>query len=175
MCVHHPYTFFSISYLPEGINTQQKTYIRTSLMVQWLRLPLPMQWIHIPPLVREPRSHMPCGQKPKTSNRSNMVTNSIKTWPTSKVKSEVVQLCPTLFNPVDCSPPVSSLHGILQARILEWVAISSPGDIPNPGIGPGSPAFQADSLTSEPPGITSKEIFKELNMYQYLAFKKIVL
>ena len=41
-----------------------------------------------------------------------------------KVKSEVAQLCPTLFNPVDCSPPVSSLHGILQARILEWVAVS---------------------------------------------------
>ena len=34
------------------------------------------------------------------------------------------QLCPTLCNPVDCSPPGSSVHGILQARILEWVAIS---------------------------------------------------
>ena len=38
--------------------------------------------------------------------------------------SEVAQSCPTLFNPVDCSPPGSSVHGILQARILEWVAIS---------------------------------------------------
>ena len=38
-------------------------------------------------------------------------------------ESEVAQLCPTLCNPVDCSPPGSSLHGILQARILEWVAI----------------------------------------------------
>ena len=43
---------------------------------------------------------------------------------TVKVKSEVAQLCPTLCDPVDCSPPGSSLHGILQARILEWVAIS---------------------------------------------------
>ena len=34
------------------------------------------------------------------------------------------QLCPTLCNPVDCSPPGSSVHGILQARVLEWVAIS---------------------------------------------------
>ena len=37
---------------------------------------------------------------------------------------EVAQLCPTLCDPVDCSPPGSSLHGILQARVLEWVAIS---------------------------------------------------
>ena len=36
----------------------------------------------------------------------------------------VPQSCPTLGNPVDCSPPGSSVHGILQARILEWVAIS---------------------------------------------------
>ena len=40
-----------------------------------------------------------------------------------KFKSEVAQLCPTLCNPVDCSLPGSSIHGILQARILEWVAI----------------------------------------------------
>ena len=39
-------------------------------------------------------------------------------------KSEVAQSCPTLCDPVDCSPPGSSIHGILQARILEWVAIS---------------------------------------------------
>ena len=39
-------------------------------------------------------------------------------------ESEVAQSCPTLWDPVDCSPPGSSAHGILQARILEWVAIS---------------------------------------------------
>ena len=38
--------------------------------------------------------------------------------------SEVTQLCPTLWNPMDCSPPGSSVHGILQARILKWIAIS---------------------------------------------------
>ena len=53
---------------------------------------------------------------------------------------------------MDCSPPGSSVHGIPQARILEWVAIQSPGDLPNPGIEPRSPALQADSLLSEPPG-----------------------
>ena len=35
-----------------------------------------------------------------------------------------LQLCPTLCDPMDCSPPGSSVHGILQARTLEWVAIS---------------------------------------------------
>ena len=45
--------------------------------------------------------------------------------PSLQVKwSEVAQSCPTLCDPVDCSPPGSSIHGILQARILEWVAIS---------------------------------------------------
>ena len=64
----------------------------------------------------------------------------------------VTQLCPTICNPIDCSPPGSSVHGILQARILKWAAIHSPGDLPNPGIESGSPAFQADSLPSEPSG-----------------------
>ena len=41
-----------------------------------------------------------------------------------KVKSEVAQSCPTLCDPMDCSPPASSIHGIFQARVLEWVAIS---------------------------------------------------
>ena len=40
-----------------------------------------------------------------------------------KVKVLVAQSCLTLYNPMDCSPPGSSVHGILQARILEWVAI----------------------------------------------------
>ena len=60
--------------------------------------------------------------------------------------------CSILCDPVDYSLPGSSVHGILQARILEWVAISSPGDLPNPGIEPRSPALWANSLPSEPPG-----------------------
>ena len=38
-------------------------------------------------------------------------------------RTEVAQSCPTLSDPMDCRPPGSSVHGILQARILEWVAI----------------------------------------------------
>ena len=46
--------------------------------------------------------------------------------------------------------PDSSVHGILQARILEWVAIHFPGALPDPEIELRSPALQADSLPSEP-------------------------
>jgi len=101
----------------------------------------------------------------------------------------VSQSCPTLCDPMDCSSPGSSIRGILQAGILEWVAMPSSrgpsqprgqtrvfphcrqilyhvnhqgspkntrlgcqslGDLPNPGIEPGSPALQAASLPTEP-------------------------
>ena len=63
----------------------------------------------------------------------------------------VAQLCLTLCNPRDCSLPGSSAQGTLQARVLERVAVPPPG-ISRPGIDPGSPSLQADSLPSEPPG-----------------------
>ena len=49
-------------------------------------------------------------------------------------------------------PPGSSVHGILQARILEWVAIPFSRDLPDLWIEPGSPTLWADSLPTEPPG-----------------------
>ena len=45
----------------------------------------------------------------------------------------ITQSCLTLCDPMNCSPPGSSVHGILQARILEWVAISFSRDLPDPG------------------------------------------
>jgi len=47
---------------------------------------------------------------------------------------------------MDCSLPGSSVHGILQARILEGLPCPPLGDLPDPGIKPGSPALQEDSL-----------------------------
>ena len=61
-------------------------------------------------------------------------------------RSDVIQSCPTLCNPMDCRPPGSSIHGILQARILEWVTISCPVALPDPGIELGSPALQVDAF-----------------------------
>ena len=69
-----------------------------------------------------------------------------------KVKVLVAQSCPTLSDPMDGSPPGSSVQGILQARILEWVAFPSLGDLLKPGIEHGSATLQADSLPTEPPG-----------------------
>ena len=66
-----------------------------------------------------------------------------------------LQSCLTLCHPMDCSLPGSSVHGILQARILEWVAYPPPRDLPDPGIeplSPVSPALQANSLPAEPSG-----------------------
>ena len=60
--------------------------------------------------------------------------------------------CLTLGNLMDCSPPGSSVCGLLQARTLQWVAFPTPRDLPYPGIEPGPCALQADSLPSEPPG-----------------------
>ena len=54
---------------------------------------------------------------------------------------EVAQSCQTLCDPMDCSLPGSSVHGIFQARVLEWVAISFSRRSSNPGIEPGSPAL----------------------------------
>ena len=70
-------------------------------------------------------------------------------WP---LGSEVTQSGQTLCNPMDYSLPGSSIHGIFQVRVLEWFAIPSPGDLPDPGIEPRSPALQADTLVSELPG-----------------------
>ena len=50
------------------------------------------------------------------------------------------------------NPPGSTVHGILQAGILEWLPCPPPGDLPDPGIEPGSPVLQADYLPSKPPG-----------------------
>ena len=72
--------------------------------------------------------------------------------PMTNLCALVTQLCPILFDPIDCSPPGSSVHEILQSRILEWVAIPFSRGFPDSGIKPGSLALQADSLPSEPPG-----------------------
>ena len=63
------------------------------------------------------------------------------------MKIKVTQSCPTLCDPMDCT-----VHGILQARILEWVAFPFSKDLPNPGIEPRSPTLQADSFPVEPQG-----------------------
>ena len=59
-----------------------------------------------------------------------------------------------------------TVHGILQDRILEWVAFPFSGDPPNPGIEPRSPTLQADSLLSEPPGKSKNTGVGSLSLLQ---------
>ena len=61
------------------------------------------------------------------------------------------QSCPTLCDPMDCSPPGSSVPRIFQAKILEWLPFPSPGDLPDPGIEPTSPALADGFFATEPP------------------------
>ena len=71
--------------------------------------------------------------------------NVLKFTSIESVKVKVVQSCPTLCDPMDYI-----IHGILQIRILAWVAFSSPEDLHNPGIKPRPPALQVNSLPAEP-------------------------
>ena len=57
--------------------------------------------------------------------------------------AQLLQSCPTLCDPMDYGPPGFSVHRILQIRVLEWVAMPSPGDLPYPGIKSMSPKFPA--------------------------------
>ena len=92
----------------------------------------------------------------------------------------VVQSCWTLCNPMDCSPTGPSVHGIFQARILGWLAISfsrGSSQLPNPGIKLRSPTLQADVSRSELLGnmifVDNSPKVNNLNVYQ-LATQNVV-
>ena len=74
---------------------------------------------------------------------------------------KVAQLCLTLCDPMDYT-----VHGILQVRILECVPFPSPGDLPNPGIEPRSPALQVDSLPAGPQGKPKNTGVSSLSLLQ---------
>ena len=88
----------------------------------------------------------------------------------------VTQLHLTLCDSTDCSPPGSSVCGISQARILEWVAISFSGDLPNPQFKPTSPALAGRFFTTELPGkpikmaCLSKLVYRSLSKFQLVFF-----
>ena len=71
---------------------------------------------------------------------SQNLKSTISELKNTKSESEVAQSCPTLCDPMDCSLPGSSLHGILQARVLEWdVIFLLQGIFPTQGSNPGIP------------------------------------
>ena len=88
-----------------------------------------------------------------------MLIGAAATVNSMKSESEISQSCPTLCNPVDCSPPSSSVHGILQARIVEWIAISfSRGIFPTWGLNPGLPHCRQTLYCLEPPEKPSMKV-----------------
>ena len=88
--------------------------------------------------IRDKPSH-PRNQGEKKQNKTLKVKNE------GEIPS--VRSCPTLCNSIDYT-----VHGIFQARILEWVAFSFSKGSSQPGIKPRSPTLQADSVPAEPPG-----------------------
>ena len=67
-----------------------------------------------------------------------------------------------------CNPMDYTVHGILQVRILEWVAFHSPGDLPNPGIEPRCPTLQVYSLPAEPQGKPKNTGVGSLSLFQWI-------
>ena len=68
-------------------------------------------------------------------------------------QSEVAQSCPTLWDPMDCvAYQASPSMGFSRQEYWSGLPFPSPGDLPDPGIEPRSPAMRADALPSEPPG-----------------------
>ena len=65
--------------------------------------------------------------------------------------SKLLQSCPTLCDLMDCSLPGSLSMGFSRQEYWSGLPFPSPGDLPNPGIEPGSPSLEAEALTSEPP------------------------
>ena len=74
----------------------------------------------------------------------NVCTQGRKSLFNNESESEVAQLCPTLCDPMDCGLPGSSVHGILQARILKWVGYHFllQGIFPTQGLNPGLPHWR---------------------------------
>ena len=89
--------------------------------------------------------------------------------------SEVAQSCPTLCDPMDCSLPDSSVHGIFQATVLEWIAISFSSIFLTQGSNLGLPHCRQTLLPSEPPrDICIEKYIAQGKMYPNLNVKFII-
>ena len=93
-------------------------------------------------------------------------------------QAQSVQLCLTLCDPMSCSLPGSSVHGILQARTLEWVAMPPPRNLLDPGIKPASPpspALQVDSLLLNRQGSLCTFIKQLITYYIYIQWNSVAI
>ena len=125
-----------------------KAKCQTSLVLQWLRIHLPMWGTWPWSLIQEDSIwHRPTKPMPHKYWACTLEFMLCK----QECCAQSLQPYTTLCNPMDCSPPGFSVHGILHARILEWVATPSSRDLLNPGIEPASlkpPALAGRSFTT---------------------------
>ena len=83
-------------------------------------------------------------------------------------ESEVTLLCWTLCDAIDCSYQTPLSMGFSRREYQSGLPFPSPGDLPNPGVEPESPALRADALQSEPPGKSGKVMSLLFNMLSRL-------
>ena len=119
-----------LSFLPQGIFPTQGSYIYIYIYIfffywkDWLFISHLIPW-HIDLLVKAKAVEIKFWAMWRELPTTDLTWSQSKEGQIEfmKVKELVAQLCPTLCDPMDCSLPGSSIHGILQARILDWVAI----------------------------------------------------
>ena len=148
------------SYQPAGTSITSPTFIDSSPNRVWdLSILHPAAWDHLTNKLLIPRS-LSQGQLLEEPEHT----------PPLLVCVLVIQACLTLWDPMECSPSGSSVHGILQARILEWAAIPFSRGSPDPGMEPATPSLAGRFFITEPPGkptipymeaLISKEVSKE--------------
>ena len=131
------------------VHRNSSVYLQKPLYTNSLYLEFPITFLFSSPLLQS--RFLACFFYTELLSGSSALIHSVPLlW--NAICTLVLQSCPTLCNPTDCILPDSSVHGIIQARILEWLPSPSPKDLPNPGIEPGSPSLQADSSLTELPG-----------------------
>ena len=128
------------------VHRNSSVYLQKPLHTNSLYLEFPITFLFSSPLLQS--RFLACSFYTEPLPGSSALIHSVPLlW--NAICALVLQACPTLCNPMDCILPDSSVHGIIQARILEWLPSLSPKDLPNPGIEPGSPSLQADSSLTE--------------------------
>ena len=107
-----------------------------------------MEWVATP----SPGNLPDPGIKPESlALQADSLSSEPPGKPTLCLQAQSLQSCLTLRDPMDCSPSGSPVYGILLARILDWVAMLPPGDLPDPGIKPTtlmSPALAGRFFTT---------------------------
>ena len=118
-----------------------------------------MDWLESPPNsyteVLGPRTSECLCLETELLERGSQVKLGSSRWALAQHgggSGSAAQLCLSLCDPMDCSPPGSSVHWIFQARILECVVIPTPGDLPKPGIKTVSPALTGGFFNTAPLG-----------------------